>query len=213
MEQLSPVLLLTNEPSTSSSGPSSAPSRTIPASTRAISAEAAGKAKKKDNAAQKESGWWASPEIIAFVDWLTDPVNYMNLSSPRTVSGKKSKDIYQIIAEYVNTETGSKWTIATVKQRYQYLRQKYDGARALSKATDEGNTDTENSEDRIRDLCPCFDRLDAVFRSSLSRNPPPPFQSSKVQSGIPSNESDGPSDIEPERDESDATSEIRIDGM
>ncbi|KAF9947138.1 hypothetical protein BGZ72_010839 [Mortierella alpina] len=54
--------------------------------------------------------------------------------------------------------------------------------------------------EKIRELCPCFDRLDAVFRTSLSRNPPPPFQSSKTSNVIPDDDSEGPSDLEEETD-------------
>ncbi|KAF9346293.1 hypothetical protein BGX26_002214 [Mortierella sp. AD094] len=92
----------------------------------------------------------------AFVDWLTDPDNHMRLNNPRPTSGKKPRDLYQEIADYVNSIHDTDWTHET---------------------TGEGDTDKETLREKIRAICPEYERSHAVYSSSLSKNPPSPKQS------------------------------------
>ncbi|KAF9398062.1 hypothetical protein BGX21_008213 [Mortierella sp. AD011] len=113
----------------------------------------------------------------SFVDWLTDPDNHMRLNNPRPTSGKKPRDLYQEIADYVNGIHDTDWTHETVKAKIQYAKKKYGEATTIIKKTGEGDTDKETLREKIRGICPDYERFHAVYSSSLSKNPPPPKQS------------------------------------
>ncbi|KAF9108900.1 hypothetical protein BGX27_008186 [Mortierella sp. AM989] len=118
--------------------------------------------------------FWNSKGMDAFVDWLTVPDNHMRLSNPRLTSGKKPRDLYLEIANYVNSIHDTDWTHVTVKSKIQYAKKKYEDAISLIKNTGEEGIDKEIIRKKARAICPDYERFHAVYSSSPSKDTPPP---------------------------------------
>lgn len=134
----------------------------------------------KDKLTDPKKGFWEIPGMEAFLDWMTDPDNHQRLIKPRPISGQRACDIHAEIAKYVNSKHGTNWDKDIVKGRIQYTKKKYDKARTEMTATGAGDTETETLRERVLAICPCYDRLHAVWGGSLARNPPPPRQAGTI---------------------------------
>ncbi|CAO3563689.1 unnamed protein product [Mortierella alpina] len=93
--------------------------------------------------------------------------NYRRLNNPRPRAGSRVQDIHQEIINWIKAERNVELGSLEVKSKIGYIRKKYREALAL-KSTGVGG-DVLHSQEA---WCPPFERLHAVFSSSLSSNPP-----------------------------------------
>ncbi|KAF9567285.1 hypothetical protein EC968_003265 [Mortierella alpina] len=144
--------------------------------------------------------FWIQPGMNHFVNWLTHTGNYARLNKEGTVQGGMVVEIFDQIAKFINAATAdsenkTSWTPSTVKQKCQYIKLRYREAKALELATTEGEDGSLRVRARILELCPYFDRLDAVMGASQSRNQPPIDEGARIIVES-SEESDSESDME-----------------
>ncbi|KAG0052083.1 hypothetical protein BGZ83_003016 [Gryganskiella cystojenkinii] len=116
---------------------------------------------------EKQGGFWNSEGTRAVVDWISNPQNYCRLINPRPVSGSRVQDIHQEIVNWIKEKQGLDLGTSQVKSKIGYIKRKYHEALVLN-SPEAG----DNILERQEDLCPPFQRLHAVFSSSLSLNPP-----------------------------------------
>ena len=143
----------------------------------------------------KELDYWKKPDVVAFIDWITDPELFPRFKDPRGVAGKSKNEIYKEIAAHINATVKPTKLLdfLAVKSRYQVIKGKYDKARELVGVTGSGNTEDEVLMNKVRAICPPFERLHAVLRTNLSMDGPEAYQSSRKHNFPPEDE---PSDIE-----------------
>ena len=139
---------------------------------------------KKTNAA-----YWKRPQIIAIVDWLSEPLNYEGYST--RPGGLTMAQVQTEIADYLNASLGLNLTYKAINSSIQYMRSKYQEAKRLMLATGSGHTGRQSLREQILEHCPQFEALDKVFRTSLVHNAPAPHQTS-----TPYTVPDDPSDLE-----------------
>ncbi|KAF9429272.1 hypothetical protein BGZ76_001560, partial [Entomortierella beljakovae] len=120
----------------------------------------------------KRKSFWLSAEVDALVEWLIDPDNHEKLNRKKPISGQKLTDIHAEIAVYINSKCQSNWDRGIVKSKIEYVKKKYDQARAISQSTGAGDAEKETLREQMLDICPHFDRFHEVYGGSLSRNPP-----------------------------------------
>ncbi|KAG0029666.1 hypothetical protein BGZ81_003547 [Podila clonocystis] len=145
--------------------------------------------------ANKEHGYWKKPDVVAFVDWITDPDLFPRFKDPRGVAGKSRNEIYKEIAAYINAivKPTKPLDYLAAKSRYQVIKGKYDKARELLGATGSGDTEDEALMDKIRAVCYPFERLHSVLNTNLSMDGLEAYQSSRKRNMAPEDE---PSDME-----------------
>ncbi|KFH65175.1 hypothetical protein MVEG_08656 [Podila verticillata NRRL 6337] len=83
--------------------------------------------------ANKELEYWKKPDVVAFIDWITDPELFPRFKDPRGVAGKSKNEIYKEIATYINAtiKPTKPLDYLAAKSRYQVIKGKYDKAREL----------------------------------------------------------------------------------
>ena len=132
----------------------------------------------------KEYDYWNKPDILAYIDWITNPKLFPRFKDPRGIAGKSKNEIFHEIATYINTVTNplKPMNYMTAKSRFQVIKGKYDKAFEVLKVT--------GSMDTVRTLCPHFDRLHAVLEADLSIDTPETGPSSRKRTITPSVEPD-----------------------
>lgn len=145
--------------------------------------------------ANKDLEYWKKPDVVAFVDWITDPDLFPRFKDPRGVAGKSKNEIYKEIAAYINAtiKPTKPLDYLAAKSRYQVIKGKYDKARELLGVTGSGDTEDEALMDKIRAVCSPFERLHSVLKANLSTDGPEAYQSSRKHNMAPEDE---PSDME-----------------
>ncbi|KAF9377149.1 hypothetical protein CPC16_011964 [Podila verticillata] len=145
--------------------------------------------------ANKELEYWKKPDVVAFIDWITDPELFPRFKDPRGVAGKSKNEIYKEIATYINAtiKPTKPLDYLAAKSRYQVIKGKYDKARELLGVTGSGDTEDEALMDKIRAVCSPFERLHYVLKANLSMDGPEAYQSSRKHNMAPEDE---PSDME-----------------
>ncbi|GJJ71565.1 hypothetical protein EMPS_03915 [Entomortierella parvispora] len=139
----------------------------------------------------KEMDYWHKPDILAFVDWITDPKLYARFKDPRGVAGKSKNEVFKEIATYINATTKPirPMDYNSAKSRFQVIKGKYDKARELMNIPGPGGTeDAAVLMDRARTVCPHFDRLYAVLESDPSMDGLETGPSSRKRTVSPSEE-------------------------
>ncbi|KAF9411040.1 hypothetical protein BGZ76_005400 [Entomortierella beljakovae] len=134
---------------------------------------------------ENNQAFWTTKGMDAFIDWVTDPDNYLRLNNPRPTAGKKAVNIHLEIAKYVNGIHETDWTGDTVESKLQYMKKKYSEARTILSSTRAGDTDETTLHDQVIAICPEYDRIHAVYGGSLLKNPPRPRQSVVYQEDEP----------------------------
>ncbi|KAF9303584.1 hypothetical protein BGZ74_003469 [Mortierella antarctica] len=144
--------------------------------------------------ATKEFYYWKKPDVVAFVDWITDPDMFPRFKDPQGVAGKSKNDIYKEIAAFINVaiKPTKPLDFQAAKSRFQVIRRKYDKARELLGVNGSGDED-EALMNKIRTICPPFERLHSVLKSNLSMDGQEAYQSSRKHNMVPEDE---PSDME-----------------
>ncbi|KAG0021681.1 hypothetical protein BGZ82_011272, partial [Podila clonocystis] len=145
--------------------------------------------------ANKELEYWKKPDVVAFVDWITDPDLFPRFKDPRGVAGKSKNEIYKEIAAYINATVKPMKPLdyLAAKSRYQVIKGKYDKARELLGVTGSRDTEAGALMDKIRAVCPPFKRLHSVLEANLSMDGPEAYQSSRKHNMASEDE---PSDME-----------------
>ncbi|KAI7819522.1 hypothetical protein BC939DRAFT_460008 [Gamsiella multidivaricata] len=113
----------------------------------------------------------------ALLDWVTDPENDARLRNVGRVSGTKLCDIYREVALLVNQQCGTEWKSDEVRSNIRGIEKKYKDAHTLAASTGEGHDGSKGLLERIREICPPYDRLYLVYASSVVKNPLPLKQS------------------------------------
>ncbi|KAF9332667.1 hypothetical protein BG006_004437 [Podila minutissima] len=93
--------------------------------------------------ATKELEYWRKPDVVAFVDWITDPDMFPRFKDPQGVAGKSKNDIYKEIAAFINAtiKPTKPLDYLAAKSRFQVIKRKYDKARELLGVTGSGDED------------------------------------------------------------------------
>lgn len=109
--------------------------------------------------ANKDLEYWKKLDVVAFVDWITDPDLFLQFKDPRGVAGKSKNEIYKEIATYINAtvKPSKPLDYLATKSRYQVIKGKYDKARELLGVTGSGDTDDESLMDKIQAVCSPFE--------------------------------------------------------
>ncbi|KAG0355601.1 hypothetical protein BGZ54_001098 [Gamsiella multidivaricata] len=145
-------------------------------------ASTAGPSSSNDNEVDGK-GLWNKNGMNTLVNWITDADSYDSYFGKRLADVTLSH-LQEEIAQHINQQNISKgklgtlsWTKGMVKSRMEYLKKKYDIASTELKKTGAGNTEEGTLMDLVRDICPCYEKLNAVFHGTLARDPPKPHRS------------------------------------
>ncbi|KAF9287998.1 hypothetical protein BGZ68_000953 [Mortierella alpina] len=117
----------------------------------------------------KRPPFWSQEGMVPFVDWITTPANHAALlnhrrSSTSSSSGETMSQALERLRAYVKEKTGVKWLQSQIRSKLQYARKKYDMARKLGESrTSLRDTDTAKLRRRMLDLCPYYEKFNAVY--------------------------------------------------
>ncbi|KAF9416287.1 hypothetical protein BGZ76_004681 [Entomortierella beljakovae] len=146
---------------------------TSPSPSSVPSVASTAKDKKVIKEREPRKTFWTAAGVDTLVDWLSDHDNYKRLNTVRHVSGHKPGDVRREIAVLVNDKHGTNWDEPRVKAKFQYVKKKYQEAKAVLKRAAEDDTEDEALRGKVLEICPPYDRLHVIFAETLPEDPLP----------------------------------------
>ncbi|KAF9539777.1 hypothetical protein EC957_005071 [Mortierella hygrophila] len=130
------------------------------------------------------TGFWAKLDVHQFLVRLLDFENARRYLTPRTtgtklvaLQGKVASIVNAAMAELPPPSPPSKprvlWNDTTARQKFRYIKAKYDKCVKLTKATGNGDAESSILAADINDICPYYHGLVAIFGAQPTTNHPP----------------------------------------
>ncbi|KAG0364730.1 hypothetical protein BGX24_004481 [Mortierella sp. AD032] len=154
---------------------------------RTVGKAAKGKAVNNTQQPADDTKFWKKPGMKIFLAWLLNPNNQQRLKNAGTTSGFMKKDLYQEIADVVNSKSTEQshdewqpWLERQVKYNITASEQKYRRAKQMWTETGAGDDEKSVLRSRVLKTCRLFDKFDRIYSSNPRVNPPPMMQTTEI---------------------------------